>query len=69
MNLLSLDSEQLGIPETTYGSVVTLPSSEFTRICRELATLAETVTIETTKEYVRFSISGDNGTGNIMLKA
>ena len=42
LNLLSLDSEQLGIPDTEYSSIVTLPSSEFTRICRELSSIAET---------------------------
>jgi hypothetical protein len=27
------------------------------------------VTIETSKEYVKFSINGENGTGSTMLKA
>lgn len=79
---MSLDSEQLGIPETEYSSIVTLPSAEFTRICKELSSIAETgtyyiilalyffniVNIETSKEYVKFSINGENGTGNITLK-
>jgi proliferating cell nuclear antigen len=42
LNLLQLDSEQLGIPDTEYSSVVTLSSAEFTKICRELSSLAET---------------------------
>lgn len=36
VNLLNLDQETLSIPETEYGSIVTLGSGEFTRICREL---------------------------------
>jgi len=36
-----LDSEQLGIPETEYSSVVTMGSAEFTKICRELSQLSE----------------------------
>lgn len=44
LNLLQLDSEQLGIPETEYMSVVTLGSGEFTKICRELSNLSETRT-------------------------
>lgn len=42
LNLLQLDSEQLGIPDTEYSSVVTLNSSDFSRICKELSNLAET---------------------------
>ena len=32
--------------------MVTMSSSEFTRICRELYSLNETVNIETTKELI-----------------
>ena len=39
---MQLDSEQLGIPDTEYSSVVTLPSQDFAKTCRELSNLAET---------------------------
>jgi len=42
LNLLQLDSEQLGVPECQYSSVVTMGSAEFTKICRELQQLSET---------------------------
>jgi len=43
LNLMTLDSEQLGIPETEYSSIATMSSSEFTRICREMSQISETV--------------------------
>ena len=47
MNLISLDVEVLTIPETDYTSVVSINSLEFTRICKELSTLSDTITIST----------------------
>lgn len=42
MKLMDIDSEHLGIPETEYEAVVTMPSAEFQRICRDLTTLGDT---------------------------
>jgi hypothetical protein len=38
------------------------------RICRDLTVIGESVQISCTKEGVKFSASGDLGTGNIMLR-
>jgi hypothetical protein len=42
LKLLTLDSEQLGIPDTEYGAVVKMPANEFARICRDLTILGDT---------------------------
>jgi len=42
-----------------------MPSSEFTRICRDLAQFGESVIIACTKEGVKFSTSGDIGSGKL----
>lgn len=52
LNLITLDTEHLAIPETEYTSIVTLNSGEYSKICRELYSLSETVTFSTTPEYV-----------------
>lgn len=44
-----------------------MPSTEFSRICREFGSLSETIRIETNKEQIRFSITGDIGSGNAVL--
>ncbi|KNC51754.1 proliferating cell nuclear antigen [Thecamonas trahens ATCC 50062] len=65
---LDIDSERLGIPSTDYSSVVTMPSAEFARICRDLSVIGDTVVITTTKEGVTFASKGELGTGKIALR-
>ena len=67
LSLMNLDSETLGIPETEFASIVSLPSNEFSRICREYGSLSETIKIETNKDHIKFSITGEIGTGNSIL--
>jgi len=69
LNLLTIEADQLGIPETEYSSIVTMSSSEFTRICREMSQISETVSIETSKESVIFSVNGEIGAGSVKIKA
>jgi proliferating cell nuclear antigen len=68
LKLMDIDSEHLGIPETEYETTVSLSSIEFQRICRDLMTFSESVTIHTTKEGVRFSAEGELGNGSVFLK-
>jgi len=68
LKLMDLDSEHLGIPETDYKCVVKMPASEFQRICREISIIGDTVKISASKEGVKFTVSGDMGTGSIMCK-
>ena len=43
-------------------------SAEFSKLCRELYSLSETVTFEITQSYVKFAIEGEVGAGNILIK-
>jgi proliferating cell nuclear antigen len=67
MNLISLDVEHLAIPETEYSSRVSINSSEFTKICKELYSLNETMTIATNPEFCQFSVDSEAGSGSIKL--
>merc|ERR1712076_202416 len=67
MRLMNLDQEHLGIPETDYAAVIKMPSSEFQRVIKDLSQFGESVVIACTKEGVKFSSTGDIGTGNIKL--
>lgn len=69
MNLIQLDNEHLAIPETEYSSVVSINSSEFTKICKELYSLNETLTIHTSPEFVQFSVESEVGSGSIKIGA
>jgi len=67
IRLMDLDSEHLGIPDTDYSCIVRMPSAEFSRICRDMATIGDSVMICSTKDGVKFSAKGDIGQGNIRL--
>ena len=69
LNLITLDSEHLAIPETEYSSVVSLNSGEFSKICRELYAMSETVTVTTNPDFVQFTVDSDIGSGNVRLGA
>jgi len=68
LKLIDIDSEHLGIPETEYKTIIRMPSQEFHRIVRELATIGDTVNISATKEGVKFAVNGDSGSGTIVCK-
>lgn len=67
LNLITIDSEHLAIPETEYSAVVSLSSGEFTKICRELYSISETVSIQATSDFVQFSVEGEVGSGSVKL--
>lgn len=69
MNLITLDVEHLAIPETEYTSVVSINSGEFTKICKELYSLNETLTISTNTDFVQFAVESEAGSGSIRLGA
>lgn len=66
--LMEIESEHLGIPDTEYKCSIRMSSTEFQRIIRDISVFGDTCTISVTKEGIKFSASGDLGTGNILLK-
>jgi len=68
LKLMDIDSEPLGIPDTEYLCTIKMPSGEFQRIIRDMQVLGDTCVISCTKEGVRFSVSGDMGTGNVLIR-
>ena len=65
---MDIDSEHLGIPDSEYQAIVRMPSAEFMRICKVLSGIGDTVVISVTKEDVKFSTSGEIGSGNIVCR-
>merc|ERR1712062_321608 len=68
LKLMQIESEHMEIPEQQYKVVVKLPSSEFQKICRDLKEFGETLQMSASKEGIKFSVAGDVGSGNVMLK-
>merc|ERR1712118_636856 len=68
LKLMEIESEHMEIPEQQYKVVVKMPSAEFLKVCRDLKEFGETMQINASKEGIRFSVQGDLGSGNVMLK-
>jgi proliferating cell nuclear antigen len=68
LKLMQIESEHMEIPEQQYKVVARLPSSEFQKICRDLKEFGETMQLSASKEGLKFSVTGDVGSGNVMLK-
>jgi len=68
LKLMQIESEHMEIPEQQYKVTAKLPSAEFQKICRDLKEFGETMQVKASKEGITFSVQGDVGAGNVMLK-
>lgn len=68
LRLMSIEAEQLGIPEQEFSAEAKIPSAEYQRIMRDLASIGDTVCVSATKEGIKFSTTGDIGTANTTLR-
>ena len=70
LNLLTLESDSLGIPESEYPTRITISSTEFFKMCKELYTMADVIQIQISDtKHAIISYSGKIGKGNIKLKS
>lgn len=49
--------------------MVVISSNEFSKICKDLYSLSETVNIETTKQFIKFSVNNDSIKGGVTIEA
>ena len=68
LNLLNLDTQALGIPDTDYPTTIKMSSSEFVSLCRDFTSLSDCVKIEVKEEKCTFLVSGKAGSGKYCLK-
>ncbi|PPQ85836.1 hypothetical protein CVT25_003364 [Psilocybe cyanescens] len=68
MKLMDIDADTLTIPVTEYDARVTLPTSEFTRILRDLSQLDESLRIKVSKEGVWFASDGEAANGSVLFR-
>ena len=53
LNLMDLDRNVYNIPPTEFTTVITMPTNEFHRICKDLNAIADTVEIKSyNKNYI-----------------
>merc|ERR1712084_86737 len=68
LKLMQIESEHMEIPEQHYKVTAKMPSAEFQKICRDLKEFGETMQMKASKEGITFSVAGDIGGGNVLLK-
>lgn len=68
LRLMTIDEEHLGIPDAKYDVMVSLPTGEFQRICRDLKEFGDSITVSAEDSKVLFKTRGDIGEGRISLK-
>jgi proliferating cell nuclear antigen len=65
--LLDLDNSNMEIPPVEFSSVVTLPSQDFQKVCRDIANLSETVKLTNTDQKMILACKGDFCSHEIIL--
>jgi len=68
MKLMDIDSERVEIPEVTYACSVTLPSSEFSRLMRDMGNFGDTVTLHVKDDLFIVEVRGDMGVATVTVK-
>ncbi len=68
LKLLDIETEYLTVDDIEYSASITLPSTEWSRIVKNLSSLSESLQICVTKDHVKFSAEGEIGEGNIIVK-
>ena len=59
LNLLDIDEVVLEIPDTTFDVVLTMPSLDLQRICRDLSILSETIEVVSADKKLVLKADGD----------
>jgi len=68
LKLMQIESEHMEIPEQQYSVTTRMPSGKFLKIVKDLKEFGETMQISASKDGMRFSVKGDIGDGNVMVK-
>lgn len=59
LNLMDLNDENIEIPPAQFSSVITMPSSDFQKICRDMYNLTDTIEIKSCGNTLHFACKGD----------
>ena len=59
LNLMDLNHDNVNIPSMSFNSVITLPSNDFQKLCRDSYNLADNIEIKSIQDTLTFSLKGD----------
>tara|TARA_Y100000389_G_C17470948_1_gene530724 strand:+ start:2306 stop:3145 length:840 start_codon:yes stop_codon:yes gene_type:complete len=58
LKLLDLDQNKIEVPSTEFKNVITLPSSDFQRICRDMQNIGDKIAIENYGSHIKLTCNG-----------
>lgn len=59
LNLMDLDNDSFDVDPTTFNYIITMPSIDFQKICRDMSNLSDVIEIQSVSNQIRFSCKGD----------
>lgn len=59
LNLIDMTQEDIAVPKQDFDSTVTMPSSDFQKVCRDMHSISETISITNINDKLIFSCQGD----------
>jgi len=59
LNLIDLTHDEMEVPNQAFDSVITMPSADFQKICRDMAILSDTIEIINIQNKLEFSCKGE----------
>jgi len=68
LKLLDLDKEDIQLPDITFNSIITIPSSDFQKHCRLMNSIAEYMIIKCVGKQITFSCRCQSGTYDIIFR-
>jgi proliferating cell nuclear antigen len=59
LKMLDIDENELRIPDVALDSVISMPSNEFQRICRDMLNISDNIIITSSNNSLKLSCNGD----------
>lgn len=67
LNLMDLPEETISVPPVKFESVITMPSTDFQKLCRDMYNIAELLEIKSVGKQLIFNCKGDIGTAEHVI--
>jgi proliferating cell nuclear antigen len=67
LNLIEVDETSYQIPPAQFESIITMPSNEFNKICRDMSNLTDIIEIKSVGSQLIFSCKGDFATQETII--
>ena len=59
LKMLDIDESEIRLPDIQLDSVITMPSNDFQRICRDMFNISDQIQISTCKQMLKLSCNGE----------